>query len=72
MKTATLFDEVYAARVTALHNRFDPSAQRWQVWHEQSRQGHAQCFRTEKRHFCKEYDCPWRSACLSRRAEWKR
>ena len=38
----------------------------------QASQGHAQCFQSEQRYFCKEKKCPWLTDCKKLIAEWMR
>jgi len=49
-----------------------PMQMRWAIWAEQEFLNHQPCFGTERRLFCEERDCPWRSQCLSLRAAWRR
>ena len=72
MTYGSLFDEVYAHRSVILRKEDDPARRRWQIWKMQDEQGHEPCFRTAIRDGCREFDCPWRRACLSCTAEWCR
>ncbi|HRQ65578.1 MAG TPA: hypothetical protein PKZ76_12085 [Xanthomonadaceae bacterium] len=45
---------------------------RYQVWSVQQSEGKDPCFATARRFVCDQFDCPWRSECLSLRAEWMR
>lgn len=56
------------ARRTAL----EATRRRWDILSAQMRSGHEPCFQTERRHACDEAQCPWRSECLSMRAQWLR
>lgn len=49
-----------------------PMQLRWAIWAEQEYLNHQPCFGTERRIFCEERDCAWRSQCMSLRAQWRR
>lgn len=72
MPHATQFQEVFSARLNALHRHRQTTRRRWEIWDQQMRRGHMPCFGTDARNTCHEVDCAWRQECMALKAEWQR